>query len=430
MMSTRVPAFLASALACAALVTTGLARAPNASAQPAEPDGAPFLVNTVTDGGQEDSDVSQAAPGFVVVWESDAEFNEAIFGQRFDEDGNRVNGQFNISVGDRNQVNPAVARANDFVVVWESTETLGNNILGQRFDDQGNKAGFQFPVMTYTDNDQEFPDIASDGQGNFVVVYESFKFPLDDDGDAIVGQRFSSSAGREGLEFLVNTVRSDDQQHPSVGRQPDGDFLVAWESDDTNNTGIFAQRFDAGGVKQGMQFDVNQIGEGNQEEPDVGAWPGGYVVAWRSPDGEGTGIFARRFDGAGVALGDQFLVNTIQDRDQRHPAVSVFDGGEFVIVWEDDDFGATGQEFDASGAKLGGQFQISLSDKMEERPRVAVREGGFLTTWFGGGVEIDNDVFGRNYVIPVPEPGQLQMLLAGAGFLFWARRRRVPGTGR
>jgi len=87
----------------------------------------------------------------------------------------------------------------------------------------------------------KFPDVASDSQGNFVVVYQSFKHPFDGDGDAIVGQRFTSFNAREGVEFLVNTIREGDQQDPSVGRQPDGDFLVAWESDDTNNTGIFAQ---------------------------------------------------------------------------------------------------------------------------------------------------------------------------------------------
>ena len=395
---------------------------------PAEPDGEPFLVNTIIEGGQEDPDVSQAAAGFAVVWESDAEVNEVIRGQLLDQGGNDVGDEFSVSVGDRAQTNPAVARAADFVVVWQSTEDLGDNILGQVFDAQGDKPAIQFVVNTYLDDGQEFPDVASDGQGNFVVVYESFKHPFDGDGDAIVGQRFSSSGGRQGTEFLVNTIVEDDQQDPSVGRQPDGDFLVAWESDDTNNTGIFARLYNASGVAQGMQFGVNQVGENNQESPDVGAWPGGYVVAWTSPDEMGIGIWARRFGSDGVALGDQFPVNTVQDLDQRLPSVSVFEGGEFVIVWEDDDFGVAGQEFKASGEKLGGQFPVALSDAMEERPRVAVGDGGFLTTWFGAGAEL-NDVFARNYV--VPEPGQLTMLMAGAAFLFVARKRRgVPWTER
>ena len=55
-----------------------------------------------------------------------------------------------------------------------------------------------------------------------------------------------------GLEFKVNTVFSGDQQDPAVGRQPGGGFLVAWESDDANNTGIFAQVFDTNGDDVGQ----------------------------------------------------------------------------------------------------------------------------------------------------------------------------------
>jgi hypothetical protein len=395
-----------------------------AHAQPAVPDGPPFLVNTVTDGTQDVPAVSKMGlGGFVIVWESDAEFNDAIRGQRFDENGNRIGSEFAVSTRDRSQRLPRVApTADGFIVVWQDSD--GDNILGKIFNDQGDPVA-QGQVNIYSENSQEFPAIASDALGNFVVVYESFKFPTDGDGDAIVARRFSATGNPlDTFEFLVNTVRSGDQQDPAVGRQPGGNFLVAWESDDFNNTGIFAQIFDADGVKLGDQFLVNGIQENNQEFAAVGAWSGGYVVAWESfPDGEGRGIFARRFDSAGIALGDQFLVNTIQDRDQRFASVSVFDGGEFVIVWEDDDLGAMGQEFDAAGIKVGDQFLVSPSDAFQREPRVAVQEGGFLITWFGGGAEIDDDILGRHYV--VPEPDGATML--GAGLLtlvVLARTRR------
>jgi hypothetical protein len=420
-------ALLSTAVAVAAapvLVVGFLLVASAAHAQPAVPDGPPFLVNTVTDGTQDVPSVSKVGlGGFVIVWESDAEFNDRIVGQRFDEDSNRVGNQFPVSLSDRSQRLPAVApTADGFVAVWQDSDD--DNILGRRFDDQGPTGTQGLVNSNYTNLQQEFPAIASDAEGNFVVVYESLKFPADGDGDAIVARLFSAVATPLSLEFLVNTVRSGDQEHPAVGRQPGGNFLVAWESDDFNNTGIFAQIFDADGVKLGDQFLVNGIQENNQEYAAVGAWSGGYVVAWESfPDGEGRGIFARRFDSVGIPLGDQFLVNTVQDRDQRFASVSVFDGGEFVIVWEDDDLGAVGQEFDAAGIKIGDQFLVSPSDAFQREPRVAVQEGGFLITWFGGGAEIDDDILGRHYV--VPEPDGATML--GAGFLtlvVLARTRR------
>ena len=133
---------------------------------------------------------------------------------------------------------------------------------------------------------------------------------------------------------------------------------------------------------------------------------------WASDDQEGKGIWARRFDPNGAPIDDvEFLVNTIQDAGQQDPAVSVFDGGEFVIVWQDDDIGSQGQEFNADGTKLDLQFDIWPSEKIEEKPRVEVREGGYMATWFGASAdEVDNDVWGRNYI--VPEPGSALLGLA------------------
>ena len=187
-----------SPVVCAALGTAMLgvlAAAPAAHAQSFQPDGDPFLVNTFTDGFQENADVARTSTGFAVVWESEAEFNELIFGQRFDDTGTRMDGEFLVSPAERSQTEAAVAsRAGGFVVVWQSES--GNNIIGQLFDAQGERVGDQGVVNTYKDDLQEFPAIASDAQGNFVVVYESFKWPADGDGDAIVGQLFSTTAVR------------------------------------------------------------------------------------------------------------------------------------------------------------------------------------------------------------------------------------------
>jgi hypothetical protein len=384
----------------------------------------PFLVNTLTDGGQELADVSAAASGFVIVWESDAEFNEKIVGQRFDENGNRVGEDFLVGAGEESFRQPAVARASDFVVVWEAG-TANQNIVGQLFDAQGQPAGVAGLVNTYTEDEQNVPEVASDAQGNFVVVYQSFKWPGDGDGEAIVGKRYASNAAPQGPEFLINQATEDDQEDPSVGRQPGGDFLVAWESQDTDLTGIFARIFAADGAPKGNQFQVNNVGDGSQESPSVGAWADGYVVVFMSDDEEGKGIWARRFDSDGNPLGaGQFLVNNIQDLDQRAPAVAAFDGGEFVVVWEDDDFGVAGREFDTNGEPVGGQFQVGFSDKMEERPRIALRDGGFLITWYGAGEELDNDVFARNYVLP--EPGETALGLAALSTLAALARLRRP----
>ena len=87
-----------------------------AHAQPAAPDGLPFLVNTVTDGTQDVPGVSTVASGFVIVWQ----------------------------------------------------DSDGDNIFGRLFDAQGNPRRQALVNSFYTDNSQEFPAIASDREGNCV----------------------------------------------------------------------------------------------------------------------------------------------------------------------------------------------------------------------------------------------------------------------
>ena len=45
------------------------------------------------------------------------------------------------------------------------------------------------------------------------------------------------------------------------------------------------------------------------------------MVAGTGPDEQDNGIYARLFDSNGVALGDDFIVNDIQDLDQRPGAL-------------------------------------------------------------------------------------------------------------
>ncbi len=91
----------------------------------------------------------------------------------------------------------------DFVVVWDGAGTgdeLG--IFAQRYDADGALDGMAFRVNSTTTGDQEFPDVASDFAGNFVVVWQGRR-PQDPFGGnpAIFGQRFDPS-GSVGSEFL------------------------------------------------------------------------------------------------------------------------------------------------------------------------------------------------------------------------------------
>ena len=65
----------------------------------------------------------------------------------------------------------------------------------------------------------------------------------------------------------------------------DGDFVVAWQSagQDGCSYGVYAQRFNAAGVAQGSEFQVNTYTTDNQAASSVAMdADGDFVVAWTS----------------------------------------------------------------------------------------------------------------------------------------------------
>ena len=63
---------------------------------------------------------------------------------------------------------------------------------------------------------------------------------------------------------------------------------------------------------------------------------GNYVVVWRSYDQDKKntlGVYGQRFDANGVAQGLEFQVNTTINGDQHLANVAMDADGDFVVVW-------------------------------------------------------------------------------------------------
>src|SRR5207247_9923883 len=111
--------------------------------------------------------------------------------------------------------------------------------------------------------------IAMDSTGNFVITWAS---NLEDgSGWGIYAQRYNSSGVAQGGEFRVNTTVAADQQYPAVAMSADGKFVISWQStaQDGSGFGIYAQRYNAAGVAQGSEFQVNTSTTSDQQSPAV-----------------------------------------------------------------------------------------------------------------------------------------------------------------
>jgi hypothetical protein len=261
------------------------------------------------------------------------------------------------------QIEPQVAAlaTGGHVVVWASKAQDGDltGVFGQRFADDGAALGVEFQVNTVWDDHQEHPAVAALAGGGFVVVYESWG--LDGSGDAIAAQVFGADGSKVSSELVVNQVTAADQANPAVTATDKGGFLVVWDGADmaVDWNGIYARAFDAQGVPQGDQFGLNLETVGVQQFPAVTTLEDGHLVAAWQSDGDGESnawiqgvIFGD--DGSVVAKEATWNVFTAGEQTQVDLAPL---GAGFVALWQSEGQDNSGAgvvvaTFDANGANL------------------------------------------------------------------------------
>jgi hypothetical protein len=160
-------------------------------------------------------------------------------GRRYDSTGAPVSGEFQVnSYTTGSQYYPFVAidSAGNFVVAWETTDSAESDISEtsiqvRRFDAAGSPLGTEFQVNAYTTDEQEFPMVALDDAGNFVVAWDSYGSPGNDSlAQSAHARRYDSGTAAFGTEFQVNVYTTASQEYPFVALAPGGSFVVAWQS--------------------------------------------------------------------------------------------------------------------------------------------------------------------------------------------------------
>jgi len=139
---------------------------------------------------------------------------------------------------------------------------------------------------------------------------------------------------RDGSAFQVNTYTTGAQGSAQVARQPDGAFMVVWESDgqDGSLSSTFARMFASDGSALGDDFPINAYTTGRQVHPSVVATADGeFVVVWSSWDQ--SALYGQRFGPTGSRIGTEFRVDT-DGVDALHPRVVASPRGSFVVVWQ------------------------------------------------------------------------------------------------
>ncbi len=290
-----------------------------------------------------------AGGGFVVTWTTrdavqDGSY-DSIKAQRFDAAGVKVGAEFLVNTNTNNiqWISSAAALDNGgFVIAWETYDSAqdgsGRAIKAQLYDAAGAKTGGEFLVNTVTASDQMNCDISTLTDGRFIVTWLiNISGKLD-----VRAQVFNSAGAKLGGEIFVNTHTAESQTEVSVANLANGGFVISWTTFDTAQDGsgnaIKAQVFDAAGAKVGGEILVNTAGAAAQKTPSVaGLSNGDFVIAWRtddqSADDASGAIKAQVFDAAGAKVGGEFRVNSAAASLESDPVVVDLGNGAFAIGW-------------------------------------------------------------------------------------------------
>jgi len=298
--------------------------------------GAEIQVNTRTPGMQHDPAIATAPDGgFVVVWSSELAGSGAVRARLFDADGVPVSGELPITdEALANWGSPDVAADGEgnFVVVWN-----GQGVLGRRFDSTGAAMDEPIQLAAAVPSSYTWPHVAMNDAGSFVVSYPLSQYT----GTAVAT---FDSEGR-----AISTGQVDTLWGTGLGINDDGLFVLSWVDDYPEQPvgdryALYAQVYSILGHEVGGRVMVTPGKAGgldwNIYDSDVAMDDDHFVVTWRDYDfpsegsGHGDGIYAARFDMEGRRLEEEIEVGTYEQRWETYPSVAIGDAGRLVVAWQ------------------------------------------------------------------------------------------------
>jgi hypothetical protein len=365
--------------------------------------------------GSQTAPATAVAPsgGALVVWQSAGAGGEDsdVLARAYGPDGAPLGPELVVNThlaGCQQVPDVAAARDGTFTVVWQSEgqDGDGSGVFVRRFAADGTPLGTEGQVNSTTAGDQRSPHVAHDAAGNFVVVWESLG--QDGDGWSVVARRFGAS-GPLSSEVIVPTATGGHQRHPDLAFQPTGQVIFAWEGPDGEGSGIFLRRFEGTlGAADPVAVQAHASAAGVQRFPALGIDASGNVIAfWESasPGGSGSRIRARRFDRFLAPVAAEVAADTGSSGPAFRPAVESAGSGDFLALWEEWSSDQSGPgvvvrsfDFREQPASPAGLVHTSFPGEQGRPALAASSDGTFLAAWQSLGQDGDGSgVFARRF---------------------------------
>lgn len=370
---------------------------------------------------------ADGADELVVCWSSRRQQGGryGVYAQRFDRDGVALGEETALAIWNKShQTAPALTSdgRGGYWAAWTSHNQDGSlgSIIARHFNSDF-VGGDEILVNERTEGHQSDPVLAATADGGVLVAYLSTN--LETKRQMLKARRLSATGTPVADEVVLAGVENGDVRVPSLAAGANGYALAYSLFENGAPAGIHLQMLDSAGAPRGAARTISGPARLSQIEPVVAAHDGGYIVSWvdAETDGDGYGVVARLVTADGEPITQPFQVNERAAGTQSAPAIAGQADGSFVIAYNSDDDsegGVYARRFDGAGNPLGDEFAITARSEGKQLMQQArgtqrlVRLGDRLAcAWSGEGGFGDSSAVHVSLLSPEPitlADGQVQ----------------------
>ncbi|MCF6202967.1 MAG: DUF4347 domain-containing protein [Methylococcaceae bacterium] len=352
---------------------------------------AAFQVNTTSIGEQQWASVASDASGqFVITWTGDSQDgnDQQVYFKRFNANGSAIDvgdvlvNSGNIT-GNQHSVSVALNSQGNMVITWQSDEVGSEGVYARLFDMTSATTGNEVQTSLITvasGTNQLNPAVDINSEGKFVIAWQK--------GDKPYVQRFNSNGSLRGSQININPLNFGFgvEKYPVVAIQESGEFLIAYRSEILK--GVWVKHYSDDGSAKAI---ATKVGSSSDTAHSIAKdLNGNFILIYESDgDGEGQGIFARRYDSSQNALEAAFQINETNLGNQHMASVAMLDLNNYVAVWSGNGPGDSNGVF-ARQFNTGSPNSLPTADASAGTPYV-INEGDSVTLNGASSSDPDSD---------------------------------------
>ncbi|MFX0032673.1 MAG: hypothetical protein ACFE9P_08405 [Candidatus Hermodarchaeota archaeon] len=341
---------------------------------------------------------SDGVGGAIIVWSNNAIGGYDIYAQRIDSEGNPQyigNGTAIITAsGEQVDVQITNNGKGDAIITWEDFRSgLFSDIYSTLIDSNGiPKWTANGKVICTAISDQYSSQITSDGTGGGIITWWDFRSGTNSD---IYAQRINHNGITQWIaNGTVISMASGHQWTPQIASDGIGGAVIVWEDFRSgSNWDIYAQRIDSNGmVKWTANGTIISTAINDQRYLQIiSDGLGGAIIAWEDTrNGVGNSdIYAQRIDsdGASLWMANGTAVSTANEN-QRYLQLTSDGAGGAIIAWGDyrsgTDYDIYVQRIDSNGITQWAANGTALCTAINHQFRFQIAPdglGGAIIAW-------------------------------------------------